>query len=129
MHAGEEIPAPETGWLNLIHVDDAASTVLAAERWSAEPSRPLPRSFCVTDGNPVARREYFQELARQVGAPPPRFRAPDVGDPAADRAEADKRVSNRRMLAELRPNLSWGDYRAGLAASLAAESSGSPDGR
>ena len=29
--AGEPIPAPTTGYLNLIHVDDAAETVLAAD--------------------------------------------------------------------------------------------------
>ena len=67
----QPIEAPAQGWLNLIHVDDAARVVLAAEERA-----PPPRTYVVSDGTPVERREYFAELARLLGAAPPRFVAP-----------------------------------------------------
>ncbi len=66
--AGEAIAAPSTGWLNLIHVEDAARIVLAAEAHA----RP-PRLYTVSDGRPPQRGEYYEELARLLQAPPPKF--------------------------------------------------------
>jgi len=43
---------------------------------------------------------------------------PDLNSPRAVRAEADRRVKNARMLAELSVRLAFPDYRAGLAAIL-----------
>jgi hypothetical protein len=43
---------------------------------------------------------------------------PDLNSPRAARAEADRRVKNSRMLAELGVQLAFPDYRAGLAAIL-----------
>ncbi|HVX15179.1 MAG TPA: SDR family oxidoreductase [Pirellulales bacterium] len=110
--AGEPIDAPQHGYLNLIHVDDAVRAVLAADRVSAE----LPRRYLISDGSPVVRGEYYAELARLLGAPPPRFRPPDIETPAHARAAADKRVCNARMAAELKVALRFIDYRAGLRA-------------
>jgi nucleoside-diphosphate-sugar epimerase len=107
--AGEPIRAPETGFLNLIHVDDAARVVLLAEA-----TAPLPRLYLVSDGHPVERREYYSELARLSGAPAPNF-APAAETPAADRAAANKRISNARLMAELKPTLVWPSYREVLA--------------
>ncbi len=114
LQAGEPIPAPADGFLNLIHVDDAAEVVLAAEQ-HAQP----PRRYCVADGHPAVRREYYAELARLLGAPPPRFSEPAADSPAAQRAAADKRVASTRMLAELRVKLRFPTYREGLAAIVA----------
>ena len=74
--------------------------------------------YCVSDGHPVERGEYYSEVARQIGAPPPRFVEPDPDSPRAARAESNRRVRNERMLAELRVTLAYPDYRAGLAAIL-----------
>ena len=63
LQAGVPIEAPSEGYLNLIHVDDAASAVIAAERQA-----PLPALYCVSDGHPVIRGEYFRELAELLGA-------------------------------------------------------------
>ena len=100
-----------SGWLNLIHVDDAAAVVVAAADSAA---RRKVRVYCVSDGQPVERGEYYSEVARQIGAPPPRFVEPDPNSPRAARAEANRRISNARMLADLRVTLAYPDYRAGL---------------
>jgi nucleoside-diphosphate-sugar epimerase len=114
--AGEPIAAPAEGYLNLIHVDDAASAVLAAEAKATASS-----VYNVSDGHPGQRREYYQELARLLGAPEPLFTTPDPDSPAAKRASADKRVSNARMLAELGVELRHPSFHEGLAAIVAGK--------
>lgn len=109
--AGEPIDAPATGYLNLIHVDDAARIVLLSES-----SAPRPALFCVSDGNAVVRSDYYQELARLLGAPPPRFVEPSPDSPAALRAGSDKRVSNQKLMNILAPEFLYPTYREGLAA-------------
>src|SRR5690606_16214094 len=87
LRANEPIAAPSEGWLNLIHVDDAARIIVAVDRWLAErESSDGPHVFCVSDGSPVARGEYYAEAARLIGAPPPRFTTPPSDSPAAARA-------------------------------------------
>jgi nucleoside-diphosphate-sugar epimerase len=113
LRAGEPIPAPIHGWLNLIHVDDAVEVVFATDALSTIENP--PRVYCVSDGRPVERGEFYSELARQIGAQPPRFVEPDPNSPRAARAEANRRISNARMLADLRVTLRYPDYRAGLA--------------
>ena len=114
--AGESIAAPRDGYLNLIHVDDAAQAVLAA----AERPIALPRIYLVADGKPGLRKDYYAELARLVDAPPPRFAEPPADSPASQRATADKRICNLRMLDELAIQLRYPSYREGLAAIVRA---------
>jgi nucleoside-diphosphate-sugar epimerase len=109
--AGKPIDAPSRGWLNLIHVEDAARVVLLAEERAV-----LPRTYVVSDGHPVVRGEYYGELSRQLGVPPPQFVEPPSGSPAAQRAASDKRVNPRRMFEELQPTLLYPSYREGLSA-------------
>ena len=109
--AGQKIAAVGEGCLNLVHVEDAAQVVLAAER-HAQP----PRLYVVSDGNPVQRREYYRYLAQLLGAPEPVLEAPPADSPAAQRARSDKRIENRRMCAELRVPLRFPSYREGLSA-------------
>ncbi len=123
LRQGLPVPAISTGYLNLIHVDDAAAAVIAAaERNPAQlvETTAAPRIYCVSDGQPVERGEYYSEVARQIAAPPPRFVAPDPNSPRAHRAGNSRRVNNSRMLAELGVTLTYPDYRAGLAAILTA---------
>lgn len=115
--AGEPLAVPTAGFLNLIHVDDAAAVVLAAE--AADVS--LPRRYVVSDGHPIPRGQYYAELARLLHAPAPRFVEPAADDSRAARAAADKRLDNSRMLAELHVSLAYPSYREGLAAIVAAE--------
>jgi nucleoside-diphosphate-sugar epimerase len=116
LRAGQAIPAPQEGYLNLIHVDDAARVVLAAEQ-----SGKTPGLYVVSDGNPPTRRQYYDELARLLGAPPPRFEMPPADSPAALRAGSDKRVRNERMVNELGVQLLYPIYRQGLASIVAME--------
>jgi len=106
---------PESS-LNLIHVDDAATVVLAAEK-----SATAPRTYVVADGHPVARGDYYAELARLWNAPPPIFATPgDVDSNSGNtiapprRGGADKRIDTARLMSELAPVLEYPDYRAGL---------------
>jgi nucleoside-diphosphate-sugar epimerase len=116
LRAGQPIPAAEHGHLNLIHVDDAASVVVAASNLATFTDG--LRIYCVSDGHPVQRGDYYREVARQFGAPAVRFVSPDPTSPRAARAETDRRVSNARMLKDLKVSLVYPDYRAGLAAIL-----------
>jgi nucleoside-diphosphate-sugar epimerase len=110
--SGESLAVPAGQHLNLIHVEDAASAVLAAE----ERAHP-PRTYVIADGHPVDRREYLAEMARQFGLPPPCFRDPMPGE-AATRRGGDKRISNRRMIEELQVTLRFPTYREGLRAAV-----------
>ncbi|QDU96474.1 SDR family oxidoreductase [Lignipirellula cremea] len=109
--AGEPLPAPSNGHLNLIHVDDAVSVVLQAEAHA-----PLPRLYVVSDGAPVLRREYYAEVARAYGAAPPTFCEPEPDSPAAQRAAGDKRIDASLMRKELPIEWQYPSYREGLAA-------------
>ncbi|BBO35418.1 NAD-dependent epimerase/dehydratase family protein [Lacipirellula parvula] len=119
LKASEPIAAPSAGWLNLIHVDDAARIVVAMDRWlAARWSSDGPHVFCVSDGVPAVRGEYYAEAARLIGAPPPQFTTPPADSPAAARAGADRRVSNaklRKWMATQGLALQYPSYREGLA--------------
>ena len=108
--SGEPLPIAAGEHVNLIHVEDAAAAVVAAEA-HAQP----PRTYIIADGHPVERRDYLAELARQFGLPPLLFRDPLPGETAGRRG-GDKRVSNARVLAELPLKLAYPTYREGLAA-------------
>ena len=116
LRAGEPLEATPEGWLNLIHVDDAASAVVAA----TDADSP-PKIVCVSDGAPPRRGDYYAEVARLLGAPAPRFSEPPTGSPRAARAAANKRVRNTLLLERLGVKLGYPSYREGLAAILAGE--------
>jgi nucleoside-diphosphate-sugar epimerase len=120
LRRGRPIAAPPHGLLNLIHVDDAAGVVLAADERAVP-----PRTYIVSDGTPLERRTYYEELARLLGAPPPVFAA--VGADSAARAGSAKRVSNARMRRELGVRLAYPTYREALPAILAAENTARRD--
>lgn len=118
IQAGEAIEAPQQGHLNLIHVDDAARIVQQVAR--CDFTFTGPQVYCVSDGQPVVRSEYYNQLARLLGAPEPRFAEPAAGSPRAARAGADKRVSNRKLVQDLQPQLLYPTYREGLASIVAS---------
>jgi nucleoside-diphosphate-sugar epimerase len=118
LRAGEPIPATSEGYLNLIHVVDAAAVVTLAATANIEQATDGPRVYCVSDGHPVVRGDYYREVAMQIGAPEPTFVVPEPISPRAARAASDRRVCNRRMLSELGVQLIYPDYRSGLRAIL-----------
>ena len=124
LRAGAAIAAPSEGWLNLIHVADAARIVIGIDQWlAAREENDGPHVFCVSDGSPVVRGDYYAEAARLVGAPPPRFTTPPTDSPAAARAGADRRVSNAKLrtwMSKAGISFEYPSYREGLAQILQA---------
>jgi nucleoside-diphosphate-sugar epimerase len=110
--AGRPIASPEHGFLNLIHVEDAADAVMAA--WS----RLRYGLYVVADDCPVIRGEFYREIAAQCHAPSPRFIEPRGDAPVTMRSESNKRVWNRRMKRDLVARLRYPTFREGLASIL-----------
>ncbi len=112
--AGRPIRSPESGYLNLIHVDDAASAVMAV--WArASRSEHVSSLYVVADDQPVVRGEFYREIARQTGAAEPQFEPPAPDSPVSMRTESNKRIWNRRMKRDLVTRLKYPSYREGLA--------------
>lgn len=103
---GVPLPGDPEGFLNLIHVEDGARAVIAAE----ERGRP-GETYLVADDTPVRRREFYSHLAHLLGTPPARFE---------DRASsvANRRISNRKARSELGFVPRFPSYVEGLAASV-----------
>ncbi len=115
--AGRPIDGPHAGFLNLIHVDDAADAVLAA--WK---STSHERLYVVSDDLPVVRRDFYEAIARLSHSTPPVFTSEtseSSRSPAAvlsSRSGSNKRIWNRRFRRDLMPRLTYRDYIAGLSA-------------
>ncbi len=116
LRAGRPLAADPDSWLNLIHVDDAASVVMAVA------SHPSPGPlYVVSDGRPVRRRDFYSRLADLTGSPPPEWT-----EPAAEGRGGDKRVDPGRLFAEIRPSLAHPDALLSLAGMLAVDGTASP---
>ena len=111
IEAGEPIASDATAFLNLVHLDDAAAAIVAAS--TAESPAPL---YLVADDRPLRRDAYYEELARALNAPPPRFTA------GGDR-EPNRRISNRKIKDELGFEPTYPDVTLGLRALLATSPS------
>jgi nucleoside-diphosphate-sugar epimerase len=108
----QPLPGPEEGWLNLIHVDDAAEVVVAC----AETGN-LTSVYLVSDDRPILRGEYYRLLAKLVDAPKPIF---DPDSVARHSRGINKRCRNRRLREELGVSLSYPDIETGLAHAVSA---------
>ena len=113
---GEVLVGDPSKYLNLIHLDDAAGASLAAfDRGEGG------RTYLACDDRPVERREYYDLVARCLGAPSPRFVLPTPDGNETRREETNKRVSNRRLRSELGVRLAYPDITTGVPAALLAE--------
>ena len=110
--AGRPIASPERGYLNLIHVDDAADAVLASWNPSAA------RLYVVADDEPMLRSNFYREIAKQTHSPEPTFVSPPEDSQKSFRSETNKRIWNRKLKRELLPRLKFPTYREGLLKSL-----------
>lgn len=111
--SGERFTLPAQGYLNLIHIDDAAEIVLTVAA-----DAPTPRTYVVSDGSPVLRRDYYETLASLMNINLPHFDETSGGTPTKPRSESDKRVSNQRLVTELPVELKYPTYREGASAIL-----------
>lgn len=85
---GLVVRAPADNWLNLVHVEDAARLVDVVARHE----RPPAIINAAMDRTPT-RREYYEGLARRLGAPRPRFES------------ASEPTTNRRVVSIVRQGL------------------------
>jgi len=99
-------------WLNMIHRDDVIGAIIAALE------RGTPGEiYNVVDGEPVSQLRFFEWLAAQLQKPlPPRI-ASDA-EVWRKRGVTNKRVSNAKLLAGLKYQYRFPDFRAGYAAEL-----------
>ena len=116
IQSGEPIPAEPEAYLNLIHIEDAAQVTVTAAK-AQDPAN----CYCVSDGQPVLRKDFYAELARLLHAPVPSFAAVDQTAGSARRGSGDKRISNARLLKELPVSFQYPTYQAGLAAICAEQ--------
>jgi nucleoside-diphosphate-sugar epimerase len=107
LRSGEPMSGDAERWLNLIHVEDGADAVVAAELRGVTGS-----TYNIVDDEPVMRGAYYERLAGLVGAPAPRFSG------QTEKRQANRRVSN----AKARDALGWRpvypSYREGLPEAL-----------
>jgi nucleoside-diphosphate-sugar epimerase len=110
---GEPIQADPERWINLIHVEDGAAAILAAEQFAQ-----LGDTINVCDGQPVRRRDFFTKLAHLLGAPEPCFLVPDLGLPPPPHEKANRRIGNRKLREELHFAIRYPSWREGLAKAI-----------
>lgn len=83
----EPLSGSGDGWLNLIHADDAAA-ILA---WDVD--HPAPFELVnVSDGQPLKRQDFYQNIARHWNYPDPIFAPQQAG------RGGRKRISNQRLV-------------------------------
>lgn len=110
LQSGTPLSGRGDAWLNLIHVDDAVTAVLACA------DRATGSVYNVVDDRPVLREDYFGYLARLVGAPPPTF---DDSQPSRRGSGGlNKRCSNRKIRDELAWQPAYASIETGLPASV-----------
>jgi len=114
LRGGQPIVGDGDRWLNLIHVDDGAAMVLAAEE-----NADAGGVYNICDDQPIPRRVFYAEIARLVGAPPPRFVPPPAGSPPPAHDSSNRRVCNRLMHEKLHVELQFPSYIEGLPSALA----------
>ncbi len=96
--------------INMIHRDDVVAAIIAAlERGVAG------RTYNVADDEPVTQREFFAWLSEQLAMPMP----PAVErEMPRKRGVTNKRVSNRKLRAELKCELKYPTFRQGYSAEI-----------
>jgi nucleoside-diphosphate-sugar epimerase len=100
--------------LNMIHRDDLITAVIAA----LERGRP-GEIYNVVDDEPVPQSEFFRWLAARLNRPPPP-KASAVEAAARKRGVTNKRISNRKLKAELRCEFRFPNFRRGYESELPA---------
>jgi len=98
--------------LNMIHRDDVVGCILAA----FEKARP-GEIYNAVDDEPVSQLRFFEWLADRLGRPMPPMDTAPSGE--RKRGGTNKKVSNRKLKAELGYEFQYPTFREGYAAELA----------
>ena len=104
------------GYLNLIHVSDAAricQLFIEADLTQSDSAAPLYSVFNVSDGNPATRGEFYSCLASKLGVEPPALEGKSESSPS--RQDGSKRVENRKLIQETGYEFRFPSYESGLA--------------
>ena len=111
LKTGEPIPGRPDIWLNLIHVDDALQSVLAAEQFLiAQPDSKL-NCWLVADDRPIQRLVYYAVLSACLKLDCPDF----VEEPQPkNKYGTNKRCRNDLMKQDLALTLTYPTIEAGL---------------
>lgn len=102
---------PDT-YVNLIHLTDLVNVIISMSDLAS-----LYDLYCVSDGDPPTRMDYYSYISELGGYPEPIF-APELGAPNS-RSESNKRISSARLKRELSSSFSFPTYREGLQSLLA----------
>jgi nucleoside-diphosphate-sugar epimerase len=109
---GSPLTMHPDSFVNLIHLSDLVDVILElASR------RTLFDLYCVSDGTPPTRQEYYSYVAKLGKYREPIF-APESSSPMS-RSDSNKRISSKRLLDEIKRPLSFPTYREGLESLLA----------
>ncbi|MCP4773511.1 MAG: hypothetical protein GY880_04675 [Planctomycetaceae bacterium] len=101
--------------MNLIHVDDGANIIQKVAEQAI-----VRDTFNVSDGNPPKRKEYYQFIAEQLGVSEiPWEEAQTLGGGTGSRG--NKRVSNKKLIAQIGNLFQYGNYRMGIEQALAID--------
>lgn len=107
---GEYEKLSGSGFLNLIHVDDGADLILGvADREDGI------GCFCVSDGHPILRSEYYNFLAKQLGSP---SISKKVEQAKGMTRSGSKRVSNQKIVQTLSFQFKYPSYQSGVQAAM-----------
>ena len=98
--------------LNMIHRDDLIAVIIAA----LERGRP-GEVYNVVDDEPVSQLDFFRWLATTLNKPMPPVLTEETDVPRK-RGLTNKRISNRKLHAELGVELKFPDYRSGYASEI-----------
>ena len=72
----------------------------------------------MTDGVPVQRQDYLNEIARLLQSPDITWAPSDPSTAVAQRALGSKRIDTRRLVGDLQFNWKYPSYREGLVSIL-----------
>jgi nucleoside-diphosphate-sugar epimerase len=100
-------------WLNMIHRDDLIRVIIAALA-DGKPGE----IYNVVDNKPVNQRSFFAWLAAELQAPLPPTVASET-EVWRRRGVTNKRVSNAKLVAELKFKFQFPDFRTGYATEIA----------
>ncbi len=100
-------------WLNMIHRDDLIGCIITA----LERGR-LGEIYNAMDSEPVSQLKFFEWLAAELQKPLPPTVAAEA-EAIRKRGVTNKRVSNAKLLAELKYKFQFPNFRAGYAAEIA----------
>jgi nucleoside-diphosphate-sugar epimerase len=116
LRLGEVIPGDPEGWLNLIHVEDAARFIDASNR-----SKETQRIEIASDAQPVRRREYYNFVAQELSLP----RLANFGSQTSDEKVGSYRCNPSSSMRRTGWSPLQLSFRDGIRAILKAEHAGS----